>query len=330
MDTILVRDLMTPDVIGIKPDTPLSEALHAMLDERDSCRIIVEHGQPVGIITERDVVHLMTEFLNEGARHAILVSDVMTTPVTTVTGETSLFEALVISTAEGIRHLPVVDQQGRMFGLVTQADLAKASFNLIEEQSARVETISNCTSCDIHSINEELRLLSLTDMLMGIGNRRAMEVDLEHTHDLARRYKRSYAVVLFDIDHFKRYNDTHGHLEGDGALRQMADYLKSCIRKADRLYRYGGEEILMLLPETSGHGAQVLADRILEGLTDMRLPHPSSPFGIITMSAGIAGQSDLHSFPTWQHVVQLADYALYSAKKAGRNCSRLTEEPVKA
>jgi diguanylate cyclase (GGDEF)-like protein len=77
-----------------------------------------------------------------------------------------------------------------------------------------------------------------------------MELDLYHTHFAAARYQRCYAVVLFDVDYFKLYNDRYGHARGDKALQQISRFLKETIRKSDRVYRYGGEELLLLLPDT--------------------------------------------------------------------------------
>jgi diguanylate cyclase (GGDEF)-like protein len=243
----------------------------------------------------------------------------MSEPVTTVTETTTLFEALVIAAAEKIRHLPVIDARGRLKGLVTQADLAKAHVHMIEKQREILEREINCKDCELQQANEQLKALAMIDALMGIGNRRAMEVDLDHTHALTVRYRRSYATVIFDIDYFKAYNDTYGHLAGDEVLRQVSTYLQSCIRKSDRLYRFGGEEILMLLPETTPHGAMILAERIVAGLEEMKMTHASSPLGVITMSCGVSCQAPAQSHDSWQDLVRLADQALYNAKGKGRN-----------
>jgi diguanylate cyclase (GGDEF)-like protein len=146
-----------------------------------------------------------------------------------------------------------------------------------------------------------------------------MDVDLDHTHALAIRYQRTYAVVLFDVDFFKLYNDTAGHPAGDEVLRKISAYLQTCIRKSDRLYRYGGEEILMLLPETLPHGALILAGRIIEGLADLKIPHPASSLSVVTMSCGVAFQVPEPAHATWHDVVSQADTALYAAKQSGRN-----------
>jgi diguanylate cyclase (GGDEF)-like protein len=281
--------------------------------------IIVNDQFPIGIITERDIVRLMAEFFADRPEHVIHVKDVMSVPVATVTEESTLFEALVISSSQKIRHLPVVDSAGRIVGLVTQSDLAKAHFHIYEKQREVIEnSISNRTK-ELQEANEQLKALSMIDALMGIGNRRAMEVDLDHTHALAIRYERSYAAVMFDVDFFKLYNDTYGHPAGDEVLRRISAYLQSCIRKSDRLYRYGGEEILMLLPETTLHGAFAFAERIIEGFHALQLPHTASPLSVVTMSCGVASQNHETAHPSWQDVVARADKALYTAKQSGRN-----------
>jgi diguanylate cyclase (GGDEF)-like protein len=316
---IFAKDLMSTNVVSIDPESLLVDAIQTMLDRRYSCMIIVNDQFPLGIITERDIVRLMAEYFSNRPQHPILVKDVMSVPVATITEQATLFEALVISTAQKIRHLPVVDSQGRIMGLVTQSDLAKAHFHIFEKQREVIENSITSRTKELQLANDQLKALSMIDALMGIGNRRAMEVDLDHTHALAIRYQRTYAVVLFDVDYFKRYNDTAGHPAGDEILRKISSYLQTCIRKSDRLYRYGGEEILMLLPETTPHGAFVLAGRIVEGLAELKIPHPASPFTVITMSCGVASQTPEPAHASWEDVVSLSDTALYDAKHAGRN-----------
>jgi diguanylate cyclase (GGDEF)-like protein len=314
-----VKDLMVSKVVSVAPETELTAAIHTMIDHRYSCMIIVNAGYPIGIITERDIVRLMAEYFVNRPEHVILVKDVMSVPVATVTAESTLFEALVISSAHKIRHLPVVDSEGRIVGLVTQSDLAKAHFHIFEKQREVIESSIHHRTKELQEANEQLKALSMIDALMGIGNRRAMEVDLDHTHALAIRYERSYAAVMFDVDFFKLYNDTYGHPAGDEVLRKLSAYLQTCIRKSDRLYRYGGEEILMLLPETTPHGALVLAERIVDGFSALQLPHGSSTFSVVTMSCGVACQSHEVVHPSWHDVVAQADKALYTAKQSGRN-----------
>jgi diguanylate cyclase (GGDEF)-like protein len=316
---IRVKDLMVTTVSSVTPETELLAAINIMVEQRYSCMIVVSDQFPVGIITERDIVRLMAEFFDDKPQQKICVKDVMSVPVATITEESTLFEALVISSAQKIRHLPVVDAIGRIVGLVTQSDLAKAHFQIFEKQREVIEHSIDSRTKELRQANEQLKALSMIDSLMEIGNRRAMEVDLDHTHALAIRYQRTYAVAMFDADYFKLYNDTYGHPAGDEILRKMSAHLQSCIRKSDRLYRYGGEEILMLLPETTSHGAFVLAERIVEGFHGLQLPHTGSPLAVVSMSCGVACHSHEEIHPTWQDVVTRADQALYAAKHSGRN-----------
>lgn len=315
----LIKDLMSSTMVSITPDTTVAAAVAAMVQHRHSCQVVVENDFPVGIITEPDIVRLLARTGNELHAEPVLARDIMSKPVTTVTETTTLFQAMVIAAAEKIRHLPVVDAEGRLKGLVTQADLARSHVLQIEQQREALEREIDCKDCELQQANEQLKALSMVDALMGIGNRRAMEVDLEHTHALAVRYQRNYAAVIFDVDYFKRYNDLYGHLAGDDALRRVSGYLQNCIRKSDRLYRFGGEEILMLLSETSKAGATILAERIVTGLAALKLPHLASSFGIITISGGVACITEQDISRSWEDLVNQADQALYAAKRQGRN-----------
>ena len=316
---IFARELMTPDVASISPDGDLMDVIRKMIDDHYSCMIVVDNGLPVGIITERDIVRLMGQFMEDKTRCPVRVSDVMSVPVATVTEHTSLFEALVISSAQQIRHLPVVNETGHLLGLLTQTDLVKAHFRILEKQRDIIEHYVTERTQELQQANDQLKSLSMIDALTGLGNRHAMEVDLEHTHIHSARHSSSYAVALFDIDFFKLYNDTYGHRAGDEALRLVAKHLLASIRRCDRLYRYGGEEILLLLPETTLHGALILVDRILASFAELNIPHEKSSFGFVTMSCGVASQVEENGYDRWESLVDLADRGLYASKNNGRN-----------
>lgn len=316
---ILVSSLMTANVINTTADADLAGVIQSMIDNSYSCMVVVENNIPIGIITERDIVRLMGMFISDKPQRPVRVADVMTVPVETVSEDTPLFEALVISSAQKIRHLPVVDAAGCLLGLITQSDLARALFRIYENQNDIIEHSVTQRTQELLQANEQLKSLSLIDGLTNLGNRRAMEVDLEHTHNQAVRYNRSYSVALFDVDHFKLYNDRYGHKAGDNALREISEHLQKSIRTCDRLYRYGGEEILLILPETTLYGALILADRILVGLSEKNIPHESSSHGHITLSCGVASQVEMNGYDTWEDLVDLADRGLYASKNNGRN-----------
>ena len=316
---ILVLSLMTANVTSTTASAYLADVIQSMIDNSYSCMIVVENDVPIGIVTERDIVRLMGLFISDRPQNPIRVADVMSVPVATVSEDTTMFEALVISSALKIRHLPVVNSSGQMVGLVTQSDLARAHFKIYEKQRDLIEHSVTQRTQELLHANEELKSLSLVDGLTGLGNRRSMEVDLDHTHSQAVRYNRSYSVVLFDVDHFKLYNDCYGHKAGDDALRRISDHLQKSIRTCDRLYRYGGEEILLIMPESTLYGALILADRILASLAELKIAHEKSSHQFVTLSCGVACQAEVNGYKSWEELVDLADRGLYASKNNGRN-----------
>lgn len=172
--------------------------------------------------------------------------------------------------------------------------------------------------------NLELLQRSLTDALTGLGNRRRMEEDLERAHARARRVERPYAMAIFDIDYFKLYNDHYGHPAGDVALRTIAHCLDMTIRAGEAVYRYGGEEFLLLLQDATQDDAAVAADRICRQVAGEQLPHQARPTEphIVTVSGGVASWHPGSSLSSAE-VLERADRALFVAKGAGRGCVRV-------
>jgi diguanylate cyclase (GGDEF)-like protein len=153
------------------------------------------------------------------------------------------------------------------------------------------------------------------DAVTGLGNRLRLAEDLEVLCGRVERYGHSYCVALFDVDDFKGYNDAAGHLAGDGVLRAIAQTLQRQVRTGDALYRYGGEEFLVLLPEQSIETAGLAAERLRAAVEALALPHPAG--GPVTVSAGVAGTAEAGCRP--DELFELADQALYRAKDGGRN-----------
>jgi diguanylate cyclase (GGDEF)-like protein len=166
----------------------------------------------------------------------------------------------------------------------------------------------------------ELRRLSLTDGLTGVGNRRAFDDSLSVEVARAQRHGRPLAMVLLDIDHFKRVNDRWGHHAGDELLCGFARRAASLLRSCDRLFRYGGEEFAVLLPDEAQLGGFEVAWRLVRGTA--AIPFSASAQRLaVTCSAGVAalGPDDEAS---GLGLTARADAALYSAKRAGRNQAR--------
>lgn len=172
----------------------------------------------------------------------------------------------------------------------------------------------------LEKANLELLGQSLTDALTGLGNRRQMEQELANTHSKAGRIGRPFSIVLFDIDHFKLYNDHYGHVAGDQALRKVAHCLENLTRTGESAYRYGGEELLLLMPDSSALEAATAARRICQAVSELGIPHevrPTSP-AVVTLSAGVSSWTPADPC-TETELVEQADEALYLAKSTGRN-----------
>jgi len=154
--------------------------------------------------------------------------------------------------------------------------------------------------------------------LTGLANRRRLDHDLGVECDRSGRYGRPLALIMFDVDHFKRFNDSHGHQRGDELLQELAATAAATIRTTDTAYRYGGEEFAVLARETDADQAVVLAERLRGRIEE----HFAAEGGVapITSSFGI-GLVDAER-PAPDDVIARADAALYRAKADGRNCVR--------
>ena len=168
-------------------------------------------------------------------------------------------------------------------------------------------------------MNRELFALARRDPLTHLGNRLRLHEDLKILNAQAERYVRGYCVILCDIDCFKPYNDTYGHLAGDEVLKQVAEVISGNLRGGDTAYRYGGEEFLTILPEQTLESAAPAAERLRRSVEGLAITHETrTPPGVVTISVGLAtiSRGEKRSF---EELLKEADDALYAAKEAGRN-----------
>ncbi len=163
----------------------------------------------------------------------------------------------------------------------------------------------------------ELRELADTDPLTGCGNRRLLEERLTEELDRAKRYDQVVTAVVLDVDDFKRINDSRGHQGGDRVLVDLVTLLRRELRTMDFLARFGGEEFVILLPETGSTGARIFTDRILRRVANHKFGTPAAPISV-TVSAGLATFPDERATDA-ASLLKLADENLYKAKQAGRN-----------
>ncbi len=221
-------------------------------------------------------------------------------------------DALVVGTAallaSAAGHLVLGRQRLRAFA--SEAQLRGLHRRAREQQA------------ELSRLNAELATVSRRDPLTGVGNRLRMEEDVQSIRRDLERTGQPGALALVDVDQFKRFNDRYGHLEGDHVLRQIGSALGANLRAGDGVYRYGGEEFLLLLPGAGIPEAQAVVGRLTAAIANLAIPHPdNAPWGVVTISAGIAtmGADDADDW------LRSADLALYRAKDAGRNATGLAE-----
>lgn len=167
-------------------------------------------------------------------------------------------------------------------------------------------------------LHRETQRLAVTDGLTGLANRRAFDAHLDEEIRRARRYHRPLSLIMADIDHFKHYNDTHGHPQGDIVLQELAAVLRGAVRETDLLARYGGEEFVVILPETDKEGALNVAEKVHAAIAAHPFPLcESQPGGRLTISLGVAAFPE--DLPEPVDLVMRADHALYRAKREGRD-----------
>jgi len=164
---------------------------------------------------------------------------------------------------------------------------------------------------------KKYRELSITDDLTGLFNQRHFYNQLRAEIDRIQRYKHPLALLLLDVDNFKIYNDTYGHLAGDKVLAKLGEVIRNSIRKTDSGHRYGGEEFTVILTETRGRDAGVAAERLRKRFADeIFFPVPLEPVQV-TVSVGIANYRDGEEIASF---VKRADQNMYEAKAKGKNC----------
>ncbi|MFN3580890.1 MAG: diguanylate cyclase [Pseudomonas sp.] len=175
----------------------------------------------------------------------------------------------------------------------------------------------------LESANNQLQELALRDGLTGLMNRRHWEQSLEREFARHMRYQSPASLVMFDIDHFKTFNDTYGHQLGDEVIREVARVTRLFARETDFAGRYGGEEFAVLLPDTSVEGASQFAERLRTAIERLQIEHEDQILHV-TVSLGVAEIND--SMINHSVLIEEADKALYRSKEQGRNCTSVASQ----
>lgn len=197
-----------------------------------------------------------------------------------------------------------------------------------EDLQVRLQVAQRVTSLH-HQLAEKTRELERAnlalaesarrDPLTGLGNRLQLREDLYRLQRWLDRYGRGFGVALCDVDRFKLYNDRYGHVAGDDVLQAISRAVAATVRSGDMTYRYGGEELLIIMPEQSAETSVIAMERVREAVELLAIPHAANrPHGVVTISVGLVAIGNGEQLP-WEAVLNQADTALYRAKADGRN-----------
>jgi diguanylate cyclase (GGDEF)-like protein len=214
-------------------------------------------------------------------------------------------------------YLPVVDEDEERPFDVTVTPLGERGSAVRSAMVLRDVTARVRMERDLRTMAGDLESLANSDPLTGLGNRRRFMEALTLEVERADRYGRALSLVLLDLDRFKKVNDTWGHAAGDEVLKEAARALRGVCRELDLPARLGGEELVLLLPETDAHGARIVAERVRERIQQARHDTPDGRTFRVTASMGVASLGPGTS--TSDALLRLADEALYAAKHGGRN-----------
>ncbi len=275
-------------------DLILMDVLMPEIDGIEACRLIKRNKDlldiPIIMVTAKDDMEYLQQAFSAGAL------DYITKP---------------------FNRIELLARVRSALKLKQEMDKRKARERELEQMAKALE-----------EANERLKRLSSLDGLTGIANRRVFDETLEAELKRAKRQKSPISLILIDVDYFKLYNDSYGHIKGDECLKKIADVLSGALKRAgDLAARYGGEEFACILANTDVEGALGMAEKICAGVRALKIPHERSPFGIVTVSIGIASLIPSKSL-TVERLINCADTALYRAKRDGKNQIKVYREEL--
>jgi len=315
LETINALAKQTAAVLDLKELLPTVCALVLQSFPVDQVAVLLKEGDLLVVSAQQG---RLTPLLAEGASLPAgsgLAARAMTSGKTVVENDVRKVGGYVAGYSETVSEmcLPLVSA-GQPLGVLALESAGAGAFRPADLRA--LESVADICAIAIQNAHyfEQARRMAFVDGLTGVYNRRYFEQRILEELERAARYSGGLAVLMLDIDHFKRVNDEFGHLLGDEVLRQLSTILAQQLRKVDVVCRYGGEEFSILVPQTTGEHAVGVAEKLRRVIEDWNFPGVPRP---VTVSIGVA------DFPengaTRDELVKAADAALYAAKQAGRN-----------
>lgn len=325
---------------------PLQKRLHSL----GNCQIYSAHVESMKILLVEDSAtlrHAMRNYIIEAGHEPLIARSgeealqlLENTPVDMIIMDVEMPGLNGFETTRLIREwlaghwIPIIfvtglnEDENYREGIDAGGDdylIKPVSFMIIKAKIRAMERIAEMRD-QLNQLNAELEALSQLDSLTQIFNRRTFNDLAQQQWSQTKRHQQPISALMIDVDHFKLFNDHYGHPAGDACLKKVTQAIKSCLqRSADILGRYGGEEFVVLLPETDANGAMRVAQSISEAIEQLQLRHDVSPTSHY-VTASIGGATCLRTTGhDLEELVKNADRALYKAKRAGRNRSWVDE-----
>jgi len=280
-------------------DMPTKEAIALLQNDLDDALIVIKDKKPIGIVTVRDVLKI---FANNSSQD-IEISNYMSSPLQTLPKTTTIKKALAFLKEKHFKRAIIEDGKGGILGIITQAELTRFLYNKWMELSRQTMDMA-----------KEFEKIAKMDPLTHAYNRIKFDEIIKVEESRIERYDISfYSIIMIDIDNFKEINDTYGHTVGDYILKEFVSVVKSHIRRNDMLFRWGGEEFIIFLPQTECNNALIVAEKVRKIVDN----HDFEKIGQVTCSFGVSAKRDMGDNIT--DIIKRADEALYTAKRNGKN-----------
>ena len=291
-------------------DLPLCDVINMMRDTIYDCVILTDENQKsVGIVTTKDVIR----FFNERVDFNQKAREYMVSPILTINYDTSIKDALEFIQDKQFKRLIITNMDGDTIGQITQDELLARIYSrwadIMRNSQNKLEEVNR-------ALNEkaiQYEMMSVTDRLTGIYNRGKFEVELNNEIQRVKRYNsESFSLIFFDIDNFKKINDTYGHSVGDMVLIKIVSLLHDALRTTDIFARWGGEEFVIIMPHTALSNAVEAAEKLRQIIEKESI----KDVGQVTCSFGV---TEFLKDDDIQSLIIRADNAMYKAKKEGKN-----------
>ena len=292
----------------IDKDLKTSELLCDMAKKSFESVVIIENLKPIGIFTTKDVIRVIEK--NEDLSKPI--SSYMSTPVDTIGKDCSVKEALEFLKKKHYKRVIVVDDEGRMSGVISQKELISTTYSRWALLTKEYQRELDAKNTELVNKNIKYKEMASRDPLTNLYNRHKFSALFKSSHSTMVERENDMSLIIADIDHFKKINDTYGHNAGDMVIVNIAKLLLEKLRDIDMVCRWGGEEFVILLPAVNLDNALLVAEKLRSSIEELEIEN----VGKVTASFGV---SCVHKDDDIKSVVNRADIALYSAKAAGRN-----------